>query len=122
MASSVAPVLQNCGITHLYVWGAGRHGITTFGVVSDYVIAAANLQIGAKQFQCYIYIQISTMSTGNQIDVQFATYFLTSSIVDWIDIFTRSGYHDIIIVSFNYCIRENRQKLNYIHKKPVRAG
>lgn len=46
------------------------------------------------------------MSTGYQIDDQFATYFLTLSVVDWVDIFTRSRYRDIIIDSFDYCIRE----------------
>jgi REP element-mobilizing transposase RayT len=92
------------------------------GVVSDYVIAAANLRIGAKHFQCYIYIQISTMSTGYQIDDQFATYFLTLSVVDWVDIFTRSRYRDIIIDSFNYCIREKGMRIyayvimtNHVH-------
>ncbi len=62
------------------------------------------------------------MSTGYQIDDQFGTYFLTLSVVDWVDIFTISIYRDIIIDSVNYCIRENRQQLDYIRKNPVRAG
>jgi hypothetical protein len=62
------------------------------------------------------------MSTGYRIDDQFGTCFLTLSVVDWFDISTRSRYRDITIDSFNYCIRENRQQLDYIHKNPVRAG
>ncbi|HLF63958.1 MAG TPA: transposase, partial [Saprospiraceae bacterium] len=31
-------------------------------------------------------------------------YFLTWTIVDWIDIFTRQRYRDIVIESLKYCI------------------
>ncbi len=62
------------------------------------------------------------MSTGYQIDDQFATYFLTLSVVDWVDIFTRSRYRDIIIDSFDYCIREKGLRIygyvimtNHVH-------
>ena len=46
------------------------------------------------------------MSTGYQIDDQFGTYFITPTIVDWVDVFTRNIYRDIIIKSLDYCIRE----------------
>ncbi len=46
------------------------------------------------------------MSTGYQVHDQYGTYFLTFTVVDWVDIFTRNSYRDIIIGSFNYCIRE----------------
>jgi len=36
---------------------------------------------------------------------QNAVYFLTFTIIDWMDIFTRSCYRMIIIDSLNYCIR-----------------
>jgi len=42
------------------------------------------------------------MSTGYQIKDQEALYFLTFQIVDWIDIFTRKIYKDILIDSFKY--------------------
>jgi len=35
---------------------------------------------------------------------QNAVYFLTFTITDWVDIFTRSGYKLIIVDSLNYCI------------------
>ena len=34
-------------------------------------------------------------------------YFLTSTIVGWVDVFTRQQYRDIILDSFNYC-RKNK--------------
>lgn len=47
------------------------------------------------------------MSTGYQIVDQRAPYFLTFQIVDWIDVFTRKIYKDILIDSFKYSI-ENK--------------
>jgi REP element-mobilizing transposase RayT len=47
------------------------------------------------------------MSTAYQIIDQKALHFLTFQIVDWIDIFTRKAYKDIIIDSFKFCI-ENK--------------
>ncbi|MBC7553052.1 MAG: transposase [Taibaiella sp.] len=46
------------------------------------------------------------MSTGYQIDDQNAMYFVTPTIVDWVDIFTRKIYREIITDSLNYCIKE----------------
>jgi REP element-mobilizing transposase RayT len=47
------------------------------------------------------------MSTGYQIKDQEALHFMTFQIVDWVDIFTRKIYKDIIIDSFKYSI-ENK--------------
>ena len=47
------------------------------------------------------------MSTGYQIKDQEALYFLTFQVVDWIDIFSRKIYKDILIDSFKYSI-ENK--------------
>ena len=47
------------------------------------------------------------MSTGYQIKDQKGIHFLTFQIVDWIDIFTRKIYKDILIDSFKFCI-ENK--------------
>ncbi|MCX6302980.1 MAG: transposase [Bacteroidia bacterium] len=47
------------------------------------------------------------MTTGYQIKDQEGLHFLTFQIVDWIDIFTRKVYKDIIIDSFKYSI-ENK--------------
>ena len=46
------------------------------------------------------------MSTGYQIDDQHGLYFLTFTVVDWVDIFSRKSYRDIVIDSFNYCVKE----------------
>jgi REP element-mobilizing transposase RayT len=45
------------------------------------------------------------MSTGYQINDQEGLYYLTFQIVDWIDIFTRQVYRDIVIESFRYSIQ-----------------
>jgi REP element-mobilizing transposase RayT len=47
------------------------------------------------------------MSTGYQIKDQEALHFLTFQVVDWVDIFTRKIYKDIMIESFKYSI-ENK--------------
>ena len=47
---------------------------------------------------------IPNMSTGYRIENQHGCYFLTFTIVDWVDIFTRRVYKDIVIGSLNYCI------------------
>jgi len=47
------------------------------------------------------------MTTGYQIKDQDGLYFMTFQIVDWVDVFTRKIYKDIIINSFKYSI-ENK--------------
>jgi len=42
------------------------------------------------------------MPTGYQIYNQSECYFLTLQVVDWVDVFTRKEYVDIILNSFNY--------------------
>ncbi len=41
--------------------------------------------------------------TGYNIDDQYATYFVTFTLVGWIDLFTRKECAQIIIDSLNYC-------------------
>lgn len=43
------------------------------------------------------------MSTGYQIKDQQALHYLTIQVVDWIDVFTRKAYRDIIIDSLQFC-------------------
>jgi REP element-mobilizing transposase RayT len=47
------------------------------------------------------------MSTGYKIQDQEALHYLTFQVVNWIDIFTRKVYRDIIIDSLKYC-QENK--------------
>ena len=62
------------------------------------------------------------MSNGYQIRNQESMYFMTFQIVDWVDIFTRVDYKEIIIESFEYCINNKGLELfayvimsNHIH-------
>jgi len=52
------------------------------------------------------------MSTGYQIYDQSGLYFLTFTVVDWVDIFTRKIYRDIFIDSLKYC-SENKGLMIY---------
>lgn len=45
------------------------------------------------------------MSKAFQITEQDSLYFVTATIVDWVDVFTRPQYKDVIIDSLNYCIQ-----------------
>ena len=48
------------------------------------------------------------MTTGYQIKEQDRVYFVTFQIVEWVDVFTRKDYKDIIIDSFKYCQKNKR--------------
>jgi REP element-mobilizing transposase RayT len=55
------------------------------------------------------------MSTGYQIKDQSALYYITMQVVDWIDIFTRQVYRDILLDSFRYCqLNKNLQIFAYV--------
>jgi len=55
------------------------------------------------------------MSTGYQIVDQSALYYLTLQVVDWIDIFTRQVYRDIVIESLKFCQQnKNLQIFGYV--------
>lgn len=40
------------------------------------------------------------------IEDQHGVHFLTFTVVEWIDVFTRKEYKQIIVDSLNYCIKE----------------
>ena len=44
------------------------------------------------------------MPTGYQISNQDRPYYLTLQVVQWVDIFTRKVYKDILVDALNYCI------------------
>jgi len=52
------------------------------------------------------------MSTGYKIEDQAALYYLTLQVVDWVDIFTRQIYRDIVIDSIKYCKQRKSKKMN----------
>ncbi len=45
------------------------------------------------------------MSSGYKIEEKEGIYFLTFQVVEWVDIFTRKIYRDLILESLSYCIR-----------------
>jgi REP element-mobilizing transposase RayT len=51
------------------------------------------------------------MSTGYQITNQYGLYFVTFTVVDWVDIFSRKIYRDIVIVSLKHCIEHKGLKI-----------
>ena len=52
------------------------------------------------------------ISENYSIEDQNAVYFLTFTIIDWVDIFTRSCYRMVVVDSLNYCI-ENKGLIIY---------
>ena len=68
------------------------------------------------------------MPTGYQIKDQSAAYYLTVQVVNWINIFTRKEYKDILIERFRFCQNEKKLELygyvvmtNHLHLI-VRSG
>ncbi|MCC9065587.1 REP-associated tyrosine transposase [Flavobacterium piscisymbiosum] len=62
------------------------------------------------------------MKEGYVIRDQKLPHFITSTVVDWIDVFTRQTYRDIVIDCFDYCIKNKGMILygyvimsNHIH-------
>ncbi|WP_320051734.1 transposase [uncultured Acetobacteroides sp.] len=55
------------------------------------------------------------MTTGYQIKEQDALYYLTLQVVDWVDVFTRQCYRDIVVDSLNYCqLNKNLQVFAFV--------
>lgn len=62
------------------------------------------------------------MSRKYKIRDQNQLYFVTFSVVDWVDVFTRQLYRDILIDSLKYCIEHKRLEVyaycimsNHVH-------
>ncbi|OYT11180.1 MAG: hypothetical protein B6I18_05185 [Bacteroidetes bacterium 4572_112] len=52
-------------------------------------------------------------------------YFISFAVVEWLDVFTRNEYKDIVLDSLAYCQDNNKvifEKINYIHNNPVEEG
>jgi putative transposase len=45
------------------------------------------------------------MSSKYQVGDERFAHFITFTVVNWIDVFTRNEYRDIIIDSLNYCVK-----------------
>lgn len=44
------------------------------------------------------------MQDGYKIRDQNLPHFITATVVDWVDIFTRQNYRDIIVDCLDFCI------------------
>jgi REP element-mobilizing transposase RayT len=51
------------------------------------------------------------MTTGYLIDRPGETYFTTFTVVDWVDIFSRKPYRDILLDSLSFCRKEKGLKV-----------
>lgn len=51
------------------------------------------------------------MSKAFQIHDQSAFYFITLRVTDWVDVFTRKVYRDIIIESLDFCRKEKELQI-----------
>ena len=49
---------------------------------------------------------------GYNIQQQDLPHFMTFTVVDWADIFSRKNYRDLILESFNFCRKEKGMILN----------
>ena len=52
------------------------------------------------------------LQEGCKIRNQSATHFITFAVVDWVDVFTRQMYRNIVVDSIKYCQREKDLSLN----------
>ena len=62
------------------------------------------------------------MLDGYKIRDQTLPHFITATVVDWVDVFTRKNYRDIVVECLDFCIREKGMVLygyvimsNHIH-------
>ncbi|MEQ8338504.1 MAG: transposase, partial [Cyclobacteriaceae bacterium] len=46
------------------------------------------------------------MSNKYKFDDLEGTYFTSTSVVDWVDVFTRRDYKDILIDSLKFCVKK----------------
>jgi hypothetical protein len=59
---------------------------------------------------------------GYKIRDEFSVYYLTFAVVQWVDVFTRKAYVDIVLNSLKFCIDNKQLKLfawyimtNHVH-------
>ena len=52
------------------------------------------------------------MSSNYKFDDREGVYFVTSTVVDWIDVFTRDIYRDILLNSFKFCQKNQGLQLH----------
>ena len=61
----------------------------------------------------YLALKSASMSGDRyHIQNQQGLYFITPTVIQWVDVFSRREYRDIIVDSLNYCIREKGLVVN----------
>lgn len=65
---------------------------------------------------------LSLMTTGYKIESPSHPYFLTFQVIDWVDVFSRKVYRDIVLDSLDFCRRHKGMEIwayvimtNHIH-------
>jgi REP element-mobilizing transposase RayT len=62
------------------------------------------------------------LSDGYKIRDQTLPHFITATVADWVDVFTRTSYRDVVVACLDFCIRDKAMVLlgyvimsNHIH-------
>ena len=87
----------------------------------EFLLKAAQMSPDFAQFFLYL-IKFKFMKEGYVIRDQSLPHFLTATIVDWVDDFSRKNYRDVVIACFDFCIKNKGMILysyvimsNHIH-------
>ena len=75
------------------------------------------------QLRYLLSILLTSMSIGGyKVRNQAGMYFVTFAVVEWVDVFTRKEYRDLLLSSLRYCQQEKGMKLrslcimsNHVH-------
>jgi REP element-mobilizing transposase RayT len=70
------------------------------------------LEKPASVGKTYNFFKLLFMSSKYKFDDIEGVYFITSTVVDWIDVFTRDIYRDILLDSFRFCQKNQGLQLH----------
>ena len=85
-----------------------------YGLEGDKIAILRHPRCKRARYIAYIVMRNQATMAGDRYFIrdQHQTYFITCTVVEWIDIFTRSHYKHIITDSLNYCIKAKGLKVN----------
>jgi hypothetical protein len=66
------------------------------------------LRLKSLNFQMVYKIEVMGREEGYKIRNKEGIHFITFAVVEWIDVFTRKAYRDIVLESIRYCQQETR--------------
>lgn len=80
------------------------------------------MRLKSLNFQMDYKIEVMGREGGYKIRNKAGIHFITFAVVEWIDVFTRKAYRDIVLESIRYCQKEKGLELycwclmsNHIH-------